>query len=64
MRQMICHCAESHFVGTTKQSYPIRLFEKGSTLWVHGGDGLSYVIMNIQQKTKKEDLKNEYTLEE
>ncbi len=34
------------------------------TLRAHGRDGLSYVIMNIQQKTKKEDLKNEYTLEE
>jgi len=64
MRQMICYCEESRFVGTTKKSYPIRLFEKGSTLRVHGGDGLSYVIMSIKQKIKKEDLKNEYTLEE
>jgi hypothetical protein len=31
MRQLICHCEESRFIGTTKQSYPIRLFEKGST---------------------------------
>ncbi len=32
IHQMICYCEESRFVGTTKQSYPIRLFEKGSTL--------------------------------
>ncbi len=24
MRQMTCHCEESRFVGTAKQSYPIR----------------------------------------
>ncbi len=31
---------------------------------IHGGDEASYVIINVKEKIKKEDLKNEYTLED
>jgi len=33
-------------------------------LSIRGGEDVSYVIIYIKQKTKKEDLKNEYTLED
>jgi hypothetical protein len=31
---------------------------------IHGGNGGSYVIIYVKQKTKKEDLTNEYALED
>ncbi len=43
----------------------IRFRQKGRfALPIHGGDDAGYVIIYVQQKTKKEDLKNEYALED
>jgi hypothetical protein len=42
----------------------IRFRQKGRfALPIHGGDEASYVIINVKQKPKKEDLTNEYALE-
>jgi len=43
----------------------MRFRQKGRfALSIHGGDEASYVTIYIKQKTKKEDLTNEYALED